>query len=264
VRVITLAVILIGIGLPPPPARNPTPNVSGGTPAQRAKVQAAYDQIPSCWRSCDGSKVQIAIGGDSAYYTTSPDHVQVSPDYLDGNLTAEKRNAYNRCSALAPSEHFDDTMGETLTHELAHRMDFKCQHGVVEQFLALRYRGMERAIESDPAYLVAMVALQDAGDDHDKQCAAFAKIDAALKAHHVPMRFNGDTHALDGNGSEYFAVAIETLTRMPDVFCRNYSEAEQDFLVAHFGKCLHQFPSTPACLWNDPPDDAKPSRFLDR
>jgi hypothetical protein len=60
----------------------------------------------------------------------------------------------------------------------------------------------------------------------------------------MPERYRHDRHAFDGNGpggvfgTEYFAIAIETMLFEPDAFCAAYSADEQAWLMKEMGKCL--------------------------
>lgn len=61
------------------------------------------------------------------------------------------------------------------------------------------------------------------------------------QGHGMPARDPLDSHAIDGEGGEYFAIAVETLVYDHDTFCGpSYSDEERKWLADNYGDCLKQ------------------------
>ncbi len=139
--------------------------------------------------------------------------------------------------------------GRVPLHEMAHHWHGGCAPaGKVEEFLRIRYRSLAQRWSGDPATLYADALRRRQGHSPEELDRFRNDLDRRLETLGVPRRYREDFHALENDGAEYFAIAIEMLVHQPDRFCAAYRAEEIAWLASNLGSCLRQLPRRAPCF----------------
>lgn len=169
------------------------------------------------------------------------------------------------CALPGELEPFFGDVDRIMLHEVAHAFHYDTRGGgnriEVEEFLDIRWRDAYAAWAEDPDririheeyHAAQQVVLERAAAGKEPTSAELEQVCALQKElmakyGRMPSRLPGDFHAFaQVNGTEYFAMAIETLAYAPEVFCKSYSAEEIAWLKDVLGQCLANLKKRAAC-----------------
>lgn len=247
----------------------PAVTFTGGNPAQSLLVSQAIDSVPACLKSCSKDVPQIFITGGSAnaiYYRGSDGkspRIDVAQALIDD--TPETEEWMEKVYTNGPDEMhpYFSNLDSWMLHEYTHHWDVTCNASkdgkrLADSFLKIRFDGMKKALAADAEYQKLIHAYIQVGGrpdylsagEYDTRRKLVTKLDAMRAKYRVPQRHRGDTHSLDGDlgpGTEYLAIAVQTLVYQPDVFCKSYSPDEIAWMHDHMGSCLATMPKLAPC-----------------
>lgn len=282
-------------------------SITGGTPDERKKVQAALRGIPDCLFRFDEDPLEIRVVRSTAVnatYDPATGAIAVlSPLVNETELPAAKTEmALHRCTTPSSLDDFSRA-DRVLLHEIAHRYhlgsfknDLKnlppigarttgsSSNPTIGKFLDLRFRTLSDTWHENEvrAELIRVLKLLHDGVQQLREAKRpippvllerMCELEELLQGEYekefgMPARFANDRHAFDErSGTEYFAMAIETLVYDHALFCKVYTQAERDWLAAELGECLLQLPHRAPCFHppqtrKQPPKNTGGGRFL--
>ncbi|HVO29559.1 MAG TPA: hypothetical protein VMV18_02435, partial [bacterium] len=215
--------------------------------------------------SFPGAAFEEALKGDAADACTTPDAMRAYDSDMEATLVHELAH-YQHLHGTCLSSKMDPATGKRMSNF----------DNINKNFLTIRYMQNYKALISDPEWktlkkkIRGLEKLKDPSDAQSQEiCDLHAERDALLHRHGILTRFPNDYHAVEeGDGVEYWAMAIETLVRQPETFCKYFSQEEMAWIKDNFGDCISQMSSRAPCYEEVParrgaPAGARPgSEFL--
>lgn len=242
--------------------------IVGDDPGVESRIRDSLARVPDCLRgSLATADVEVTRRPLDAHYDYVGHRLGVSERLvIDAQRLADTRSVVaSVCATVEDLESLVGDLDRVLLHEVAHAYHFDLEGGGlrndIERFLEIRWKDAYEAHVNDPdnvrlwkRYREAQgrVASESRGGREPSTTSQQALCDLQEEVAEVygklPSRFPGDFHALDDPwGSEYFAMAIETLVHAPEIFCRSYSVEEMVILREILGQCIAQMRRRPSC-----------------